>query len=180
MGRIQIVILTGLLLCMGGCSEHRVRKELESFLSQEVKFPSTLIGCPGESTGSVTLLSDSFPKLIIYVDSTQCSSCRVGHLSDYLPLYEKSVQGRQYTLAVIISPPVADYGYIMHLLETYKYPFPVFIDKNHSFRKENSFIPDDTRFHAFLLDRLHRPVMVGDPARSEKIRRLFEQVLTEL
>lgn len=180
MGRIRIIILMGLLLCLNSCSGHRVRKELESFFSQEIKFPSTLVACSGESAGAMSLLSDSIPKLIIYVDSTQCSSCRVGHLSDYLPLYEESVQGKQFMLAVIISPPVADYGYIVHLLGTYKYPFPVYIDKSHSFRKENSFIPDDTRFHAFLLDGCNHPVMVGDPARGQKIQRLFEQALAEL
>ena len=47
-------------------------------------------------------------------------------------------------------------------------------------KKENSFIPGDARFHAFLIDRSRHPVMVGDPTRSEKLWQLFEQTLQQL
>jgi len=179
MGRVRMIILLGLLLCIGGCSNKRIREALESFLSQEVSFPSTLICCSGGTDG-VNPLRDSIPKLIIYVDSTQCSSCRVSHLSEYIPLYDDALRSGRYTLAIILSPPVSEYGHIAHLLELYKYPFPVYLDKDHSFRKENGFIPDDIRFHAFLTDRSRRPVLVGDPVRSDRLRNLFEQELQNL
>lgn len=179
MGRVRLIILLGLFLCIDGCSNNRIRDVLETFLSQEVTFPSTLICCSSDTDG-VTSLRDSIPKLIIYVDSTQCSSCRVSHLSEYIPLYDDALRSRRYTLSIILSPPMSEYGHIAHLLELYNYPFPVFLDKSHSFRKENGFIPDDARFHAFLTDQANRPVLVGDPVRSKKIRQLFEPMLTEL
>ena len=179
MGRIRIIWLIGLLLCLGGCSNHGIRKQLEGFLSQEVRFPSTMTCYSGSAQG-IKPLSDSIPKLVIYVDSTQCSTCRIGHLPEYIPLQEESIQTGRFMLAIILSPPVNDFGNIAHLLETYQYPFPVYLDKEHSFRKENGFIPDDSRFHAFLTDRFHRPVFVGDPVRSDRLRQLFEQALQNL
>ena len=135
MGRVRLIILLGLLLCICGCSNKRIREALETFLSHEVTFPSTLICCSSDTDG-VNPLHDSIPKLIIYVDSTQCSSCRVSHLSEYIPLYNDALRNGSYTLAVILSPPVSEYGHIAHLLEVYKFPFPVYLDKDHSFRKE--------------------------------------------
>lgn len=179
MARTRIIIIMGLVLCMSSCSNYHIRKQLETFLSQEVRFPSTMLRCPGGPTGTEAW-PDSMPQLVIYVDSTQCSTCRVGHLSEYIPLHEESIRTGRYMLTIILSPPIKDYGSIMHLLETYKYPFPVYLDKNHSFRKENGFIPDDSRFHAFLTDRSHRPVLVGDPVRSDRMRKLFDQSLQEL
>lgn len=179
MSRVRIIILLGLILCLGSCSNHRIRKQLENVLSQEVRFPSSINCCFGSTSGKKPL-SDSIPQLVIYVDSTQCSSCRIGHLSEYIPLYEESIQSQQFVLAIILSPPSADCEHISHLLSVYDYPFPVYLDKNHSFRRENGFIPDDSRFHAFLTDRSHHPVFVGDPVRSDRLRSLFEQALQNL
>ncbi len=173
------MVSIGLLLCLGSCSNLRVRKQLETFLSQEVRFPLTMICC-SEGAVEIKSLPDSIPQLIIYVDSTQCSSCRIGHLSEYIPLQEESKQTGRFMMTIILSPPVGDYGNITHLLETYKYPFPVYIDKNHSFRKENDFIPDDARFHTFLTDRFLRPVFVGDPVRNNRLRQLFDRALQSL
>lgn len=170
------IILVGLVLSFASCSSYSIRKELESFLTQEVRFPSTLINCSDQYIGKSSL-SDSIPKLVIYVDSTQCSSCRIGHLSEYISLQEESIQTGQFMLMIILSPPIADYGHIKHLLESYKYPLMIYLDKMHSFRQENDFIPDDTRFHSFLINRDRHPVLVGDPVRSEKLRRLFEESL---
>lgn len=132
------------------------------------------------NAAEVKPLSDSIPQLVIFVDSTQCSTCRIGHLSEYIALQKESIQTGCFMLTVILSPPVNDYKNIVHLLETYKFPFPVYVDKNHSFRKENGFIPDDSRFHTFLTDQSHRPVFVGDPTRSDRLRHLFEQALQNL
>ncbi len=169
----------GLVLCLGSCLNQSIRKQLENFLSQEVRLPSTMSCYYGSAMGTKPL-SDSIPQLVIYVDSTQCSTCRVGHLSEYNTLQEESIQTGRFKLTIILSPPVNDYEYIVHLLETYKFPFPLYVDKNHSFRKENGFIPDDSRFHAFLTDRSYRPVFVGDPVRSDRMRQLFEQALQNL
>lgn len=179
MSRVHTIILVGLMLCLGSCSSHRIRRELEVFLSQEVCFSSSLT-CASNGFRGTNPFSDSIPRLVIYVDSSQCSTCRVGHLSEYIPLQEKAVQSRQFMLVVILSPPASDYDNIVHLLDVYGYPFPIYMDKNHSLRKKNSFIPDDVRFHAFLTDRSNHPVMVGDPVRSEKLRQLFEQTLQQL
>ena len=179
MSRVRTLILVGLVLCLGSCSSHRIRKELESFLSQEVCFPSSLTRASKAFQGTDPIL-DSLPRLVIYVDSTQCSSCCVGHLAEYIPLQEESVRSGRFVFAVILSPPAADYAHIEHLLDVYDYPLCVYLDKSHSFRKENSFVPDDVRFHSFLTDKSRHPVMVGDPTRSEKLRQLFEQTLQKL
>lgn len=161
-----------------GCSRGDIKKMLMTYYSQEVKFPSQLIKVP-EAAINMRSINDSIPKMVIYIDSTECSSCRIGHLSEYESLAKEATYSGNFLLVIIISPPRKDFEYTRHLLELYNNPFPVYLDRNHSFRKENTFIPDDIRFHAFFIDANNRPILVGDPTRSDKTQELFKRVLTE-
>lgn len=60
------------------------------------------------------------------------------------------------------------------------FPYPVYVDFNCSFRKLNTGIPEDVRFHSFLLDKNGHPVFVGNPNANETLNHLFEKVLSGL
>lgn len=47
------------------------------------------------------------------------------------------------------------------------------------FRRTNKNIPDNSLFHAFLLDESNNVVMVGNPQTNIKIRRLLLRYLKE-
>lgn len=177
--RFSFIFLFLLPLITTGCSRGAIKKMLMTYYSQEVKFPSQLTKVP-ETAMNTHSINDSIPKMVIYIDSTECSSCRIGHLSEYESLAVECTRNGPYLLVIILSPLEKDYEYTRHLLESYNNPFPVYLDKNHSFRKENAFIPDDNRFHAFFVDANNRPILVGDPTRSKKVLQLLQQKQLEL
>ena len=162
-----------------GCSNSDIRKTLLSYYSQEVVFPSSLTVIPGASK-DIRSIHDSIPKMVIFIDSTVCSSCRIGHLIEYEDLATESLRTGGFMMAIIISPLRKDIDYARHLLEQYNYPFPIYLDQSHSFRKDNAFIPEDVRFHSFFVDANNSPILVGDPTKSKKIQQLFRQKLLQL
>lgn len=161
-----------------GCFRRDIKKMLMTYYSQEVKFPSQLIKVPGTSM-NIHSINDSIPKLVIYIDSTECSSCRIGHLEEYETLATESNITDRFALIIILSPSKKDFEYTKHLLDVYNFPFTVYLDKAHSFRKENTFIPNDKRFHAFFVNAKNQPVLVGDPTHGAKIQHLFKKTLSE-
>lgn len=172
-----LIVLALILLI--GCSGSDIRKTLLSYYSQKVVFPSSLTVITGASN-DMRSIQDSIPKVVLFIDSTECSSCRIGRLIEYEDLAAESLRTGSFMMAIIISPLRKDFDYARHLLEQYDYPFPIYLDQSHCFRKDNAFIPDDIRFHAFFVDANNNPVLVGDPTRGKKIRQLFQQKLSEL
>ena len=59
-------------------------------------------------------------------------------------------------------------------------PYPVYVDKENLFQTSNPSIPDDSRYHTFLLDRNNRVVLVGNPLASNAMRSLFRKTLDNM
>ena len=57
------------------------------------------------------------------------------------------------------------------------YPFPVYIDKNSSFKSNNKTLPKDARFHYFLINSRNLPIFVGNPLSNQQLNELFINVL---
>lgn len=51
--------------------------------------------------------------------------------------------------------------------------FPIYIDQYGEFRSLNPRIPDDKRFHSFLLNKNGYPIYVGNPLNSQKLFDIF-------
>ena len=73
-----------------------------------------------------------------------------------------------------------EYDEVVKQLMILNFPYPVYVDYSCSFRKLNSFIPDDTRFHSFVIDKNGKPVFVGNPMSGQKMMDLFIQVVSNL
>jgi hypothetical protein len=52
-----------------------------------------------------------------------------------------------------------------------------YIDINKDFIRKNSFIPKDSKFHTFLLNKQNKIVYVGNPLASDKAWALFTEIL---
>lgn len=73
---------------------------------------------------------------------------------------------------IIISPNAENLDDIIHKLIEIDGKYPVYVDINSDFIQHNR-IPEDARFHSFLIDDKHKPIFVGDPISSDKLMSLF-------
>ena len=152
--------------------------QLQEFISNNIIIPSDIQKVSNRNIELCTV--DSLSKWIILIDSLQCSSCRIYHLYDFLPGYEMLDSIPDCELMAIFSPRQEEYDEVVKQLMILNFPYPVYVDYSCSFRKLNSFIPDDTRFHSFVIDKNRKPVFVGNPMSGQKMMDLFIQVVSNL
>lgn len=115
-------------------------------------------------------------KLVVYADSSECSSCFIKHLSvwnDYLRLEDEG----NMDLVFIIEVPKEKLDYYSRELTYSRFNHLVYFDVQKAFRKNNPQIPKEGLYHIFLIDENNQIVMVGNPIANPRIEKmLFETV----
>ena len=117
-------------------------------------------------------------KFIIYYDSLDCSSCRISHLVENYPLYEMA-DSCGFSLITIFSPRANEVEDVRLQLMLTHSPIPIYLDANASFRRQNSSIPSDMRFHNFYVGHDNHPAFVGNPLASDELYELFKKALIQ-
>lgn len=170
-----IGVLLVLLIPLSGCESISVGKRLKRMSDHPVVFPSSLKRIDGVNNLHQNLDSQ-LTRLVIYVDSSICSSCRLNDLGKYSELYGIVKQSSDFHVVIIIWPNQESSANIENNIKHRSLPFDVFLDREGQFLRENPSIPKkDYRFHTFLLNRENRPVMVGDPMASDRLMELFRK-----
>ena len=103
----------------------------------------------------------------------------ISHISEESSLFDLSRESGSFEYMIIISPTYENSESILNHLTHEKSPFPVFWDSNGSFYRINN-IPQDPRFHTFLINEFRRPVFVGNPLVNETLMKLFQDVLNTM
>ena len=159
------------------CSNNSIKRELKSFQSARIEFPADMF-----SVKDRNVLEFQNPgrdnAFVVYHDSTECGMCAV--IYDYLPLYERAERSGDFSVMIIFSPRDSEYDEIMERLVMMDFPYPVYVDYSGSFAETNMCIPEDNRFHSFLLDKEGHPVFVGNPLASDRMMELFKEALESL
>ena len=174
MKRLLLVLL--MVVFLPACGEKQLRKTLIAFEESTIVFPKTLLLLKQGRLTDSTLVNNSY-RFIIYIPPTECSTCRINHLSEDAELFELASQCL-FDLCVIFSPEQEELPSLINDLNLLSYDYPIWLDSQSEFYQTNSpSIPSDQRFHYFLIDSEGHPVLVGNPARSPKIKNLLINLL---
>lgn len=116
-------------------------------------------------------------KIVIFADSLGCQPCnlRLGELS--LKVRELKHINKNARFVVIVQN--SDYREFEHNVEHDMPGFPFIYDTGGLFLKTNK-LPLDSRFHAFLLDKNDKIVLVGNPVGNDKLWELYKHQIREL
>lgn len=177
--KIRFLLFLSILLCflVTSCTENRrVKAMMMDFIDSEIVIPNDLVCIQEGNLTKIDLDSLKQNKYIIYYDSLDCSSCRVGHLMDIYPLYQMA-DTMGFSVLTIFAPRIRDIDEIKLQLMVSQHPFPVYIDLSREFTIRNREIPLDSRFHCFLIDNEGKPLLVGNPLYNEKILDLLNEIL---
>ena len=115
-------------------------------------------------------------KILVYVDSVGCTGCRLG-LVDWKAFIDRC-QSKGYDVGFLFVIQSSDYTKFEQKLEIEKFTYPVIYDLTDKFNSLNKF-PEDDKFRTFLLDKDNKVVLIGSPIRSEKIWKLYIDVLSK-
>lgn len=116
-------------------------------------------------------------KLIVYYDSTQCSTCAINSLWEYEELLETC---NNLDLFVILYPSSRNNVDMLNsMLSKISPQVNTILDFDGTFEKKNPQIPSNELFHTFLIDKKGTVLLVGDPLKNKKIRGLLYNILNK-
>jgi len=177
------IIVALIVIYFSSCKKNKQKEDatkiVKEWTGKEIKFPKGLTCTSmGKDTTCVDLYSDNY-KILLYVDSLGCTSCRLK-----LPEWKKiinesdSVFSNRPDFIFFFQPKQKDERELQQILRSNGFRHPAFIDKENEIDKLNKFA-SKPEYQCFLLDKDNKVVIVGDPSLNKGIWDLFKRIITE-
>lgn len=161
--------------CCGWSDYHNTKVLLKDMLESTVSIPKRVTCIQG---GKVFPMPESIrnqPKLVVFVDSTECSRCRIDKLVHYSEMFTLSEETNAFKVMILLSTPKSEYNDIYEHLLYSESQYPVYMDDDNAFRRINPSIPDKSMFHTMIVNENNEIVLVGDPVHNERVMELFNR-----
>lgn len=173
-----IILTTTIALALGACqlSNTSQREVVSEWSGRDISIPENLTFQISTTDIDIDLDAPNF-KVINYVDSTGCTSCRMklarwnGVIDEF-----KALPGVDIEILTIVN--TADMHEILFQINQNKYLHPIAIDSANIFDKTNA-LPVEPEFHTFLLNADNEVLAIGNPVNNPKIKDLYRNILLE-
>ena len=134
--------------------------------NEKIVFPAGLERIEGTGESHPDLSVPAI-RLVVYIDSTECSNCRINNLDKYSPYISLADLYPGFETVVVIWPNSETAETIDNLLAHKEFPFDVFVDRDGTFLEENPSLPATGRNqHVLLTGSDGSTVLTGDPVTS--------------
>ncbi|GAB6013264.1 DUF1573 domain-containing protein [Viscerimonas tarda] len=176
---IKVIILFLISLLLISCSyspKHDKLKEIVSeWTNKTVKFPNSIL-CSFLSRDTVCPDLSATPyKILVYTDSTGCTSCKLRLYNWQAIMHEAdSLLPNKLNFLFYFHPK--DTKELKFLLRRDKLTYPVFIDERNQIDSLNHF-PKQQQYQCFLLDKENKVVAMGNPTMNPKIWELYKSII---
>lgn len=172
-----VILVVFTLIALSSCSESfKLKKMMSEFVQSQIQIPDDLQSIYKNTLSTIEKDSLMPLKLIVYYDSLDCSSCRISHFMDLYPLY-KMADTSNFSIITIFSPKKENLEDVKLQISMANYPERIYLDTNRNFCKLNESIPNDHRFHSFMLNDDGRPIFVGNPLGNTRLMQVFIKTL---
>ena len=178
---VVIQVCLSLALGLVSCVDRKAKRDIDKFLAKEIVVPAGMRQMVKGRDSVVIDHTAADARLIVWIDSLVCSSCRLDRMFEYDYMIDyRDETGDGFTPVFIFSPSAGMLGDVMQTVKYSQHDYPVFIDENGAFPAANPHIPADNRLHTFLLDRNGKVVLVGTPANNPQLWELYKTTIKEL
>ena len=174
-----IFVLPVMLFC--SCTQQRFTKSVEQFMGNRISISADW---NAYYKGKDTLLSDfvNIPiKLMVWYDSLGCISCNAnkmymwGNIANYA-----DSMAQWFNIIFLFTPKTGDIQEVITAFSRERFDYPVFLDSDGSFIKQNKDLPKNQQLHSFLLDKNNRVVLVGNPLYNPALWALYKRTIQEM
>ena len=169
--------LLGMLLfllvvsCQSGQTE--LRQLMRWWIGKEIQFVPMEAKAEGRDTCWTDWKTSQF-KILHYVDTAGCTSCRL-RLYDWGRFMDSmAVQYPEMTVLFVLS--LKDYEEFEYIARVDHFNWPVIYDKERRLDSLNHF-PANPAFQTFLLDVDNKVLAIGDPVKNRAVRKLYNRIL---
>lgn len=175
-----LIVAFSLSCCKGNKQREDAIAIVKEWTGKEIKFPEN-VPCYKFGKDTIPVLCDEcLPneyKILLYVDSSGCSSCRL-QLFMWKQLIEEAdslFQGKACFMLFFQPKSIKE---MSNLFRQYQFDYPVFIDMTNSINRLNKF-PQSMQYQCFLLNSDNKVLMVGNPVLNIKIWELYKSHISD-
>ena len=157
------------------CQSPHTKDLVKECSNREIIFPSnSVFSIYGEENIGFTASNSSY-KILTYIDSIGCSSCKL-QLSRWKEFMSEidAISDKEIPFLFFLHPN--NIREIKIKLKNERFDYPVCFDYKDELNKINKF-PSDLNFQTFLLDSTNKVVLIGNPVYNYKIRQLYLNLL---
>ncbi|MDR2410160.1 MAG: DUF1573 domain-containing protein [Bacteroidales bacterium] len=169
-----------ILIVLNSCKEDKKVSEanriVEEWVGKTIQFPTIKSFSIGTEDSPLLLsgISKDY-KILLYVDSTGCTSCRLG--LETLGRWETYIKEFWEKIDFLFYFRPKNKGELLSILKNAQFSHPVYIDEQGELNKLNK-LPANQTFQCFLLDKDNKVILIGNPANNPKIWELYKEVIT--
>lgn len=173
--KLSIIGMTICLLLFGCKSKkEQVKDKIEQMKSSSIALCLNQMECRRNPLKT----TDGKYKMVVYVDSAECSSCALSKLRFWNPLIAETKDKRvDINYVFILAPKKEDMEDVDMELEITDLQSSIYVDTGFVFRKVNSFLPTENKYHIFLLDKDGNVILVGNPIDNEKLKDIYRKTI---
>lgn len=173
--KLSIIGMTICLLLFGCKSKkEQVKDKIEQMKSSSIALCLNQMECRRNPLKT----TDGKYKMVVYVDSAECSSCALSKLRFWNPLIAETKDKQvDINYVFILAPKKEDMEDVDMELEITDLQSSIYVDTGFVFRKVNSFLPTENKYHTFLLDKDGNVILVGNPIDNEKLKDIYRKTI---
>lgn len=186
--KILILFLLLSFFSVNSCKENKrqaekaeIAKIVTEWIGKEILLPED-IPCYISGKDTLNILCEELfykdYKILLYVDSTGCSDCRL-KLYEWKQLVEEADSLFQDRVGFLLYFQPKSIREIAFLFEQYRFDYPVFIDSKGIINKTNNF-PQTKEYQCFLLDNNNKVLIIGNPVLNVRIWELYKSYISEV
>lgn len=157
-------------------NERKMEELVREWQGKTIVFPkNSVFSVYGRDTVDFTL-STSEHKILMYVDTLGCISCKL-QLAKWKAFIQEidSLASGKVQFIFYLTPK--NYKEIRYLLKRDRFDSPVCLDRQDELNRLNHF-PSELAFQTFLLDKDNRVELIGNPVHNLAIKALYIEQIT--
>ena len=148
---------------------------VEEWYGKTLSFPSNLKFVLYDKEVTSLLQNEWDYAVVSYTDSIGCTSCKL-QLNRWKELINAfdTLYVQKVTFLFIMHP--FDRKELVQLLKEYQFDYPVCIDEDNLFNKQNH-VPKNNMFQTFLLNKNSEILAIGNPVLNPKVKALYQEII---
>lgn len=176
----RLILLCMTIYCGLSCQRIDYYHKLNHLMKSTIDLPSELLFIQNGIMSDMPSSIKESALLLVYIDSLECTDCRIRQLIRYDPIIKLSERVKSFEVLFILSPPEHIRKTLPERLLASNLPYSIAIDPDGSFMEMNPRIPSEPIFHSMLLNCMGKPVFVGDPTNGSNTYDLFYSKVKDL
>ena len=175
----RLLYILFLLFLLAACRENKKEqfaRLVQEWQGKEIVFPQDMVFTRFVTEQVEYRIPDAEYKVLIYVDSTGCTSCKL-QLPKWKELIAHVDSATNGSIPFIFVFQSKDDRELRYILKCDNFDRPVCIDRNNRFNSSNRF-PQDITFQTFLLDKDNKVKVIGNPVHNLAVRDLYLKQIT--